>query len=419
MKKEQDKKLRVRNKTKQKEKKPKIELLNEDTEDKKTEKKKKAPSFGKVCIVLLVIILVSIVLARYVTDEEFRNFVDTKVLKKEVVSENLNKIDIDSENNPSIYAFDKYITVLSKSQLKMYGRNGKQAASLEVNISSPVMDSQDKYLVIGEKNGSKLYLISGTNIVWQTEIEGDISRVSVNKNGYVSIIVKNTTYKSVVISFTPEGKEIFKKYLSSTYAICSDISSDNRYLAIGEVDYSGTIVKSNIEIISISLATTDPDNSSVYKYESEAGEIVTNIDYSNKSYAICMFNSYIQKVSETANERLYDLGNDIIFFDINLRNNMAMVEKQSSGLFSYDYQMKIKSTQSKAESLYILNNSMPKSIICYKNSIGINFGNEVQIVSSNGWLIKKYTSDKEIKSLVLGGSIAGIVYKDRIEIISF
>ena len=81
--------------------------------------------------------------------------------------------------------------------------------------------------------------------------------------------------------------------------------------------------------------------------------------------------------------------------------------------------MRIKSTQSKAESLYILNNSMPKSIICYKNSIGINFGNEVQIVSSNAWLIKKYTSDKEIKSLVLGGSIAGIVYKDRIEIISF
>ena len=61
---------------------------------------------------------------------------------------------------------------------------------------------------------------------------------------------------------------------------------------------------------------------------------------------------------------------------------------------------------------------MPKSVICYQNYIGINFGNEVQIVNTNGWLVKKYTAEKEIKSLVLGNSIAGIVYKDRIEIIS-
>lgn len=62
---------------------------------------------------------------------------------------------------------------------------------------------------------------------------------------------------------------------------------------------------------------------------------------------------------------------------------------------------------------------MPKSIICYGNNIGINFGNEIQLVRANGWLIKKYTSEKEIKSLVLGSKIAGIVYKDKIEIINF
>ena len=417
MKKKQNRKIKTQDK-KTKIDKRNSKILQLNSEETAPEKAKKVLSFGKACIVILVIILVSIVLARYVTDEDFRNFVDTKILKKEVISENLNKIDIDSENNPTIYAFDKYITVLSKSQLKLYGKSGKQVASLEVNISAPIMDSQGKYLVIGEKDGSKLYLVEDTNIVWQTEIEGDISRVNVNQNGYVSIIVKNTTYKSVIIFFNPEGKEIFKKYISSTYAICTDISSDNKYLAVGEVDYSGTIVKSKIEIISTSLVITDPENATVYTYESEAGEIIINIDYSNKKYAICMFNTYVQKVSEKANERLYDLEDNIIFFDINLKNNMAMIEKQSSGMFSYAYQMRVKSTQSKAESLYILNNSMPKSVICYQNYIGINFGNEVQIVNTNGWLVKKYTAEKEIKSLVLGNSIAGIVYKDRIEIIS-
>ena len=42
-------------------------------------------------------------------------------------------------------------------------------------------------------------------------------------------------------------------------------------------------------------------------------------------------------------------------------------------------------------------------------------GNEVRILNSSGWLLKKYTSSRQIKSLVIGDSIAGVVYKNRIE----
>ena len=51
------------------------------------------------------------------------------------------------------------------------------------------------------------------------------------------------------------------------------------------------------------------------------------------------------------------------------------------------------------------------------NNIALNLGNEVQIINSNGWLLKKYMSTNQIKSLVVGDSIAGIIYKNRIEII--
>ena len=48
--------------------------------------------------------------------------------------------------------------------------------------------------------------------------------------------------------------------------------NNNKYLAIGEVDYSGTIIKSYVKIISVELAKTDPDNSIIYTYESNNGE---------------------------------------------------------------------------------------------------------------------------------------------------
>ena len=100
------------------------------------------------------------------------------------------------------------------------------------------------------------------------------------------------------------------------------------------------------------------------------------------------------------------------------KNNIAVIDKQSSGLFSYEYELLMKSTENKTDNLYILNSDVPKKIITSGNLIGLNFGNEVRIINANGWLVKKYTSSKEIKNIILGSNLAGIVYKNKIEIIN-
>jgi len=372
----------------------------------------------KNSIITLIIILGVILIARYITEEDFRNYVDINIFKRQVEQDTLSNIEIDYESTPNIFAYDKYIAILNKNKLSIYTSDSQKNTSLEINISRPILNSRGKYLVIAEQNGNKLYLIEDSSIVWQAEVEGSISRVNVNKHGFVSVIVTNTTYKSVIISYNKTGKELFRTYLSSTYAICADISNNNKYLAIGEVDYTGTIVKSNVKIISIALAQTNPEESVINKYESEIGQIISNIKYQDKDTAICMFNSYIQKISLDANERLMDINNNALFLDITLENGVAIVEKQSSGLFSYEYEMKIKNTSSVLENLYILDSDVPRNVIVCEDKIGINLGTEVQIVNSRGLLLKKYKSKQEIKSLVLGNKIAGIIYKDKIELIN-
>lgn len=372
----------------------------------------------KIFILVFLITLVIIVIARYITDENFRYDIDTKVFKKEIAESTLNTIEIDSDTNPSIFAYDKYITVLSKNKLIEYTADGKQAAEIDVNISVPLVATNEKYMILAEQDGQRLYLISGNNILWQNTVEGNISRVNVNKNGYVSVVIKTTIYKSVVIYYDLDGKEVFRSYLSTDYAICSAISTNNKYLAVGEIDYSGTIIKSYVKIISVDLAQTDPENSTIYTYESQNDEIITNIKYQDKDTAICMFDTYIQKVTTDSNERIYDISNNDLFIDINLKDGIAILDKQSSGLFSYEYELTTKSANSKAENLYILNSDLPKAISVSGNLMALNLGNEVRIVNSNGWLLKKYTSSKQINKVVLGDTIAGVVYKNRIEIIN-
>ena len=60
----------------------------------------------------------------------------------------------------------------------------------------------------------------------------------------------------------------------------------------------------------------------------------------------------------------------------------------------------------------------PKKITTYQDVIAINLGTEVHFIHVNGWLIKKYTSSKEVKDVVLSSNLAGIVYKDKIELVN-
>lgn len=371
----------------------------------------------KFLIIFILAILIVFCVAKYITDDDFRYKIDTNLLKKQVSESNLKNIEIDSDDNPSVFAYDKYITVLSKNTLTEYTSDGNSVAKLDVSISVPLVETNGKYMVMAEKGGQKIYLISGTSILWQNNIEGSITRVNVNRNGYVSVIIQSTIYKSVIIFYDLNGKELFRSYLSTNYAICTAVSTNNKYLAIGEIDYSGTIIKSYVKVISIDLAQTDAENSTVYTYEAENGEIVTDINYQDKENVICMFDSYVQKVGLDSNERLYEITDEDVFVDINLKDGYTVINKQSSGLFQYEYEMKIKDTNSKSESLYILNNDLPKSMSTSDNKMALNLGNEVQIVDTNGWLLKKYTSTKQIDKIVLGDSIAGVVYKNKIEII--
>ena len=68
---------------------------------------------------------------------------------------------------------------------------------LETVIYQSILAQEGKYMVLAEKDGDKLYLISEGSILWDTKVEGKISGVNVNRNGYVSVIIQNTIYKSV------------------------------------------------------------------------------------------------------------------------------------------------------------------------------------------------------------------------------
>lgn len=375
--------------------------------------KKKMIIFTSICAVLLIFLILSII---YAFNSSFRAFIDIYIFRKEIKSDNLSTIEITSDEDQYFHAYDKYIAVLNKNILYTYNSSGTVVEENDVNISSPIFASNNKFLVVAENGGSSLYLISGNKVAWQTTVDGNISKINVNKNGYVSVIISGTSYKSVVVSFDSKGKELFKTYLSSNIAVDTDISNDNKYLSIAEIDYSGSIIKSMVKNISIEKAKSDPTNSVVYNYNLKENSLLTNINYQDKNNLVCMCNDgiYSFDISDFSDEKIVEYDN-FEFIDINLKNNLLYTTNKSFGFSSTAY-VNIFNVNNESLNTYEFKGSI-KSIYTNLEKIAINTGSEVHFVGLNGWLIKKYESYSEINNIILGDTVAGIIYKDKIEII--
>lgn len=369
----------------------------------------------KLITIIFIIIMLLTVIFLYIFDFNFRNFVDIKILHKEINEKNVYTIELDSGYS---YAYDKYIVVLDKGKLSTYNTSASKISDNDVTISSPSFTSNNRFLCIYETNGNSFYLISGSNILWQKNIDGTISKISINKNGYVSVIVTGTSYKSVIITFDSKGNELFKTYLSSTIAIDTEISNDNKYLSIAEVDYSGSVINSMVKTISIEAAKTDASISIVNTYNASSNELILNIKYQDKNNLICLYDNSVKTININ-NNSCDDLlsFNNYSFCDINLKDYALYTENKSTGIFSSSTFVNIINTENKNINTYSFNTAI-KSLYVNEQKIAINTGSEIHFIGTNGWLIKIYNSSSEINNIILGDSVAGIIYNDRIEIIN-
>ena len=383
-------------------------------EETENENVKKKINKKKIAIILIAVITLAIV---YTKNQQAREWIDRNIFRKEVMQDKVATIELKEEQN-NIYAFNKYIGVLNKTKLNIYNQNGSTEAELEVQISNPLFNSANRFLAIAENQGQKFYLIEDKETKWEAEVEGNIEQINVNKNGYVAVAITGTSYKTVVAVYSPEGKELFKTYLSSTRATDITISNDNKYLAIAEIDTSGTIIKSSIKVISIEKARTDPTNSVEKTYEGENDKLITNIQYQDKNKLICMYTDKITIIEDDQETNLVDnKDKKVIFQSVELTNNAVSVEEQSSGLFTANSQVNIINVDNKQTKTYTAE-SVTKEIITYGNKIALNLGTEVEFISTDGWLIKRYVANQEITKIVMSDNMAGIIYRDKIEIVN-
>ena len=394
-------------------------MFNGLNKDEKNDKKLNKKRLTKVLILLIVIILIITFVILYSSNETVKDFFDKNIFRKEVYEENLPWISLEGIRTENAFAYGNYIAVLDQNKLQLYNKYGNMEETLEIDISVPIFSSNGKYLCIAENGGQDIYLIFNKNILWQKEITGDIKDVNVNENGYVTISITGTSYKTVVDVFDVKGDELFKKYLSNSNVIATDISRDNKYLAVAEANFSGITIESCVEIISIEKAKTGNVNSIEYIYNADLNNLIINVKYQNKNKLMCMYDNRIDYIQDNKNEKFRELpDSNSLFADVNLIGKIIKVVKKDALLFNSAADIQIIDINNEEVFTYEID-SLPKQVYTNGNNvIGINLGTEAIFMNNNGWLIKRYKSQQEIEKIVVGDGVAGIISRGKIKIIS-
>lgn len=401
-----------------------VNFENENKTKKRLNKKKMMIAIAIIVFVLIIGITALI----YYSSRNARKFIDQYIFRKNITQEKLASIELDYNSNVSVFAYNKYICILAENKLMQYNSSGKLEKEIQLEINNPVYSVNNKYIAISEKNGSKLNLISGSEILWTQNVDGNISKINVNENGYVSVILIGTTYKSVIVTFDKDGNKLFKNYLANTTAVDTSISKDNKYLAYAEVNTSGTNIQSNIKVISIEKAnekTSENENQSssesiVYTYSADSNKLIINIEYQGNDKIICMYDDEIAIIKNESSSELFPLvekGKNINFSNINLDNHIYRAIEENDGLFNTNTVIEIKDTNTEKTTVYTVEGTS-KYIYSFNNIIAVSLGQEIEFINTNGWLLKRYSSSQEVQDVEIGNGIAGIVYKDKVEIIN-
>ncbi len=382
------------------------------------EKRVKKRKIALVTIIILIITIIITIIVIYNNNLEVRQWIDIHIFRKEIMQNDVKSIEIPNIQDSSIYAYSKYIGVLNKNKLDIYTAMGIKNQTLDIQIQKPIFDSTNRFLAIAEEAGQKIYIVEDDKLKWETTVEGNISQIHINENGYVGVVITGTAYESVIAVFNSEGKELFKTYLSSSKTVDISISKDNKFLAIGEVDTSGTVIQSSIKIISIETAIQNPTEAIQKTYKSEPDKLIVNIEYQNRNNLVIMYDSGISMIeNEQKNIIVDNTDKNISFESVELNNSIVYVEEKSSGLFTADSYINILNLDNKNTKEYIVN-SVIKELYSKANVIALNLGTQIEFINKDAGLVKRYIANQEVTNITLSENLAAIVYTDRIEIIN-
>ncbi len=313
----------------------------------------------------------------------------------------------------------KLLLVSTGSDLFFYGTDAEEGYKESLISTELITDYSENYMVVVVRDTNTIFLFKNSSLVWKKELNENIQNISVNKNGYVTVIYSQSGYKakSSIKIYKPSGDELFTTYLGSTYAIDVEMTNNNKILYIAELDTEGIKAKSAIKAIHIAEVETSK-NPKVEIIPVETDELIIDIECNAENQLYILKNSGIDVLKEEKgieNVYAFEIKNTL-FASIKGVRYPVVIESMATGIFTNETKLKVLKENS-VEEIKISGNL--QSMDTYGDIIAINLEKEVLFLNLNAKVVKRYELEKPLLAVkVFGdGGNAALVFRNKIELV--
>ena len=351
----------------------------------------------KVIIGVIIILIFVFAFLGFIFHDEIKNYIEEESWV--YVAPYINK-DTDVAN---AYVNGKELMAIKDNYLFIYNRNLETVKTENINSSDIISKSNGAYAVIASKDKNFIKAYKSGKEIWNKELSFDIKEVTINKNGYVSVVFLQNGYKSGLKLYNSNGDEILNIFLASTYAVDVEVSEDNKKLYVSEVDFNGINTKSSLKTIDVAT------NDSVI---SELGddEIATDVETS-KGNIYLLSNKAIYKYDKQGEKNLvYSFeGKNVIYASIENNTYPFVVESDENVVRSF-----------KDLDYYLTIPEEPMLVDSMNSNIAMCFKNEIWIVNDYCRVLKKIKIDSGLEKIMFfnEGKTLALIHSDKIELVN-
>lgn len=218
--------------------------------------------------------------------------------------------------------------VINKNGISEYTSTKNPVWVKDMNISNPIIDANNNRFVIAESGGKKIMSFQNRTMLWDLELQNEIKKVVINKDGYVGVVFSQVGYKSGFLFLDPSGKEIFRKIFANTNLVDVDISPKGDKVAMIEADVSTSTINSAISFMS--------SNGQVVYSEIEDDVLMSGIRFVDNSNVFAVGDSRLVKIDKNYERTVFDDFSEKIVSGINLENEGKIIEtyRASGSIFA-------------------------------------------------------------------------------------
>ena len=355
---------------------------------------------GKKAIIISIAILLVIglgLLEYYFHDEIEKYFREEKWIYSDPYVGKTIEIATEYEGGKNLFSvLDGNLNVYNNTLDNIYNEN--------LNTQDIIFKSKDKYTIIAsaEKKFAKLFKKEAK--IWDNTFDFDIKNVSVNKNGFVTISFVKIGVKSGVKLFSNEGQEIINIYLSSTYAVDTELSNDNTTLYVAEANLSGINATSLVKIVDVATEKYD-------EIKLNNDEIITDIEYTKNNILLVKTDKAIYSIDSLKQlSKLYSFDdNDVSYATIEDLKYPIVIERN-------DLVLRVIKNE---DERFLYLPFKPYLYSADGGRIALYLNNEIWVINNNCDVIKKCVVENGIVNMQLfdNGKTLALIHNNKVELL--